>query len=127
MARPTATTKRGDRILVSFDHAGRGLQCRGDRLLGFAICGEDRTFVVAEAEIVGLDRVSVRSDRVSRPTAVRFGWADYPAVNLWNSDGLPASPFRTDSFPGLTQPKLSHLDRRQMGGLCKNSGLRKVV
>jgi sialate O-acetylesterase len=37
--------------------------------------------------------------------AVRYGWANYPVVNLWNNDGLPASPFRTDDFPGLTQPK----------------------
>jgi sialate O-acetylesterase len=96
---------QGDRIVVSFDHAGRGLECRGDRLRGFAICGPDRTFVAAEVQIVGHDRVAVHSPRVSRPVAVRFGWADYPVVNLWNRDGLPASPFRTDDFPGLTRPK----------------------
>jgi sialate O-acetylesterase len=43
--------------------------------------------------------VAVRSDDVPHPAAVRFGWADYPVVNLWNSAGLPASPFRTDDFP----------------------------
>ncbi|MFA6547287.1 MAG: sialate O-acetylesterase [Limisphaerales bacterium] len=89
---------RGDRIVVSFTDVGRGLICSGDRLEGFAICGADRKFVNAEAEIVG-DHVEVHSTQIPQPTAVRFGWADFPVVNLWNKDGLPASPFRTDPSP----------------------------
>ena len=86
---------RGDRIAVSFTDVGGGLVCRGDKLEGFAICGADRKFVNADAEIVG-DRVEVHSPQIAQPAAVRFGWADFPVVNLWNKDGLPASPFRTD-------------------------------
>ncbi|MGA4577892.1 sialate O-acetylesterase [Limisphaera sp. VF-2] len=91
----------GDRAIVSFDFVGRGLEARGGPLKGFAICGEDRKFVWAEARIVG-DTVEVRSPQVPRPVAVRYGWADCPVVNLWNRDGLPASPFRTDDFPMVT-------------------------
>ena len=47
----------------------------------------------------------VWSDAVSAPVAVRYGWANCPVVNLWNKDGLPASPFRTDDFPMVTGPK----------------------
>jgi sialate O-acetylesterase len=73
-------------------------------LTGFSICGEDRKFVWAKAEIEG-NKVVVSSPEVEKPVAVRYGWADYPVVNLWNKDGLPASPFRTDDFPMITQPK----------------------
>jgi sialate O-acetylesterase len=89
---------RGDRISISFADVGRGLVCRGEQLEGFAISGSDGKFVNAEARIVG-DCVEVFSPQVKQPTAVRFGWADGPVVNLWNQDGLPASPFRTDSPP----------------------------
>jgi len=47
--------------------------------------------------------VVVSSPEVERPEAVRFGWADYPVVNLYNEAGLPASPFRTDKFKGVTE------------------------
>jgi sialate O-acetylesterase len=67
-------------------------------LQGFAIAGDDRRFVTAQAEIRG-DTVIVQSPMVSRPVAVRYGWADYPTGNLFNVEGLPASPFRTDDWP----------------------------
>ena len=70
-------------------------------LEGFAICGDDRQWVWANARIDG-DTVVVRSDQVARPVAVRYAWADNPNTNLTNGSGLPASPFRTDDFPGLT-------------------------
>ena len=73
-------------------------------LTGFSIAGPDGKFVWADAEIKG-DKVVVSSVRVPRPVAVRYGWADYPVVNLWNKDGLPASPFRTDTFAMITKPK----------------------
>ena len=50
-------------------------------------------------------KIIVSNPEVSKPFAVRFGWADYPVVNLWNLAGLPAVPFRTDDFPMITQPK----------------------
>ncbi len=95
---------KGNQAILHFDHARKGLEARGGELKGFAICGEDRKFVWAKAEIVG-DIVVVSSPDVARPVAVRYGWADFPEVNLWNKDGLPASPFRTDSFPMITAPK----------------------
>lgn len=64
---------------------------------GFAICGEDKKWVWAQAEIDGTD-VKVWSPEVPHPVAVRYGWADNPVVNLYNKEGLPASPFRTDDF-----------------------------
>jgi sialate O-acetylesterase len=91
----------GGKAVLSFDHLGGGLVARGGKLTGFTICGEDRKFVNADAEIVG-DTVVVSSPDVTQPVAVRFGWADFPVVNLWNKAGLPASPFRTDEFPGVT-------------------------
>ena len=95
--------KEGKAIL-SFDHVGSGLEARDCELKGFAIAGADKKFVWAKAEIQG-DKVIVSSPDVSEPVAVRYGWADFPVVNLWNKDGLPASPFRTDDFPMTTLAK----------------------
>ena len=99
-----AQTVRDGKIIVHFDHVGKGLEARDGALKGFAICGEDAKFVWAKAEIVG-KTVEVSSPEVTKPTAVRYGWADCPVVNLWNKDGLPASPFRTDNFPLTTAGK----------------------
>ena len=92
------------KVVLQFDHVGQGLEARDGELKGFAICGDDKKFVWAKAEIVG-KTVVVSSPEVSRPVAVRYGWADCPVVNLWNKDGLPASPFRTDDFPLTTVAK----------------------
>jgi sialate O-acetylesterase len=94
----------GNKAVLSFKHVGSGLVAKGGPLQGFAVAGEDRKFVKAEAEIQE-DRVVVWSPQVANPVAVRFGWANYPVVNLWNKDGLPATPFRTDDFPLITAPK----------------------
>jgi sialate O-acetylesterase len=94
----------GSQVVLSFDHAGAGLESRGGDLQGFAIAGSDRKFVWAKAEIRG-NNVVVSSPEVTNPIAVRYGWSDFPVVNLWNKEGLPASPFRTDDFPMITQPK----------------------
>jgi sialate O-acetylesterase len=98
---------KGDKVILSFDHAGGGLEARDGALRGFAICGEDHRFVWANAEIEGksADRIIVSSSSVTKPVAVRYGWADCPVVNLWNKEGLPASPFRTDDFPLTTAAK----------------------
>jgi sialate O-acetylesterase len=78
--------------------------CKDATLVGFTIAGQDRKFHPAQAKIEG-DHVIVWSDAVAQPTAVRFGWADHPIVNLYNAAGLPATPFRTDTYPGVTAPK----------------------
>jgi sialate O-acetylesterase len=95
----------GDKAIISFDSVGRGLEARGGTLQGFAIAGADRKFVWANAEIKG-DTVVVSSTEVPAPVAVRYGWADFPVVNLFNKNGLPAAPFRTDNFPMTTGPRL---------------------
>ncbi|MBN2594485.1 MAG: hypothetical protein JXA81_13335, partial [Sedimentisphaerales bacterium] len=92
----------GNSIVLSFDHAGGGLVAKGgEELKGFAIAGKDKKFIWADARING-DTVIVSSDKVSAPAAVRYAWADNPICNLYNAKGLPASPFRTDDWPGVT-------------------------
>lgn len=120
----------GNRAILSFDSIGGGLETRelvptnerknkdgviaaawrvkegstGTPLIGFTVCGRDKVFEPAKAEIVG-STVVVTSDKVDAPLAVRYGWANHPICNLYNREGLPASPFRTDDFPGITRPK----------------------
>ena len=94
----------GGRIVLSFRNVGGGLLAKDGPLTGFTICGKDRMWTNAMAEIQG-DKVVVWSRNVSEPVAVRFGWFDFPVVNLWNKDGLPATPFRTDDFPLTTDPE----------------------
>jgi sialate O-acetylesterase len=86
------------KITITFDHVDGGLVARDGALKGFAICGPDKKFVWAVADIVGKNKIVVSSPSVPNPIAVRFGWADYPVVNLWNEAGFPAVPFRTDNF-----------------------------
>ena len=95
---------QGNKAVLSFTHLGGGLVAKDGALKGFAIAGADEKFVNAQAEIQG-DKIIVCSDAVAKPVAVRYGWANYPVVNLWNKAGLPASPFRTDDWPGVTWPK----------------------
>ncbi len=83
------------RAIIKFSHAEGGLEVRGDRAEGFAVAGPDGKFVWAEAVVDG-NRVTVGSPSVPVIKAVRYGWADNPAVNLYNKAGLPAVPFRTD-------------------------------
>jgi len=87
----------GDRIRVRFTHGGGGLEVRGKELKGFAIAASDKKFVWARAAIEG-ESVVVWSETVKAPRFVRYAWADNPECNLYNRDGLPASPFRTDDF-----------------------------
>jgi len=90
-----AMTVDGANAVVSFEHLGGGLTVTGEKLTGFAIAGEDKKFVWAEAKIVG-DTVVVFAPSVTKPTAVRYAWADNPECSLSNKAGLPAVPFRTD-------------------------------
>lgn len=88
-----------DRAVLTFSHTGSGLVARGGELKTFAIAGPDHHFVWAKARIEG-DQVVVWSDAVDHPVAVRYAWADNPeGANLYNTAGLPASPFRTDDWP----------------------------
>jgi sialate O-acetylesterase len=91
----------GSKAILSFDHVGGGMVSKGGPLVGFTIAGEDRKFFKADAEIQD-DKIVVSCSKVEKPVAVRFGWANYPVVNLWNKDGLPATPFRTYDFQMLT-------------------------
>jgi sialate O-acetylesterase len=84
-----------NRAILSFTHIGSGLVAQGGELKGFTIAGADGTFVPAKAAIDG-DSVVVSSPEVATPVAVRYGWANAPDVNLFNKEGLPATPFRTD-------------------------------
>ena len=104
-------TVEGSSIRLAFDHLGGGLiLSKGAALTGFAIAGEDHAFVWAEAHIEG-DTVVVSSPQVAMPVAVRYAWGDDPACNLANKAGLPAVPFRTDDWPGVTWPKSDHPSR----------------
>ena len=94
----------GNQVTLRFKHVGSGLVAKGGPLSGFTIAGEDKKFYPATANIAD-ETVVVSSDQVAKPVAVRYGWAAYPVVNLWNKEDLPASPFRTDSFPITTQDK----------------------
>lgn len=85
----------GNNVILSFTHVGKGLLAKNGELTGFMISGDGKKFVPAKATIQG-DKVSVYSDNISNPVAVRYGWNSNPRDNLFNVDGLPASPFRTD-------------------------------
>ncbi len=95
-------TVEGNKIVLRFKYVGAGLTTKADVPKGFTIAGEDGKFVPAHAKIRG-DTVVVTSAQVDKPVAVRFGWANFPEVDLWNKDGLPATPFRTDDFPMVTR------------------------
>ena len=91
----------GNQIKIHFKHIGGGLEAHGPSLRGFAIAGSDRVFHWADATIEG-DTILVSSPEVPAPVAVRYAWAGNPQCNLYNKAGLPASPFRTDDWPGKT-------------------------
>ncbi len=97
-------TIKGNEAILTFSHIDGGLltQNKYGYINGFQIAGPDSTFVWAHAKIVG-DKIVVTSDKVKAPLAVRYAWSDNPGVlNLYNRAGLPAIPFRTDQWKGLT-------------------------
>ena len=76
------------------------LNIPGGEVKGFTICGPDRVFHWADAVIEG-NSIVVSSPDVQFPVAVRYAWGDNPECNLYNQDGLPAIPFRTDDYPNI--------------------------
>ncbi|MEM9700827.1 MAG: sialate O-acetylesterase [Planctomycetota bacterium] len=105
-----AATIKGRTAVITFETDGDSLQNRRDAyqtepagVLGFTVAGADRTFSRATAEITGPNEVTVTApEEVKEIAAVRYGWADNPQVTLFNTRGLPAAPFRTDDWPGVT-------------------------
>jgi sialate O-acetylesterase len=91
----------GHSIHLSFDHIDGGLTAKGGELKGFAVAAEDRKFVWATAKIEG-KQIVVSAPEVAKPIAVRYAWDINPVCNLYNEAGLPAVPFRTDDWPGVT-------------------------
>ncbi|SDT98505.1 sialate O-acetylesterase [Verrucomicrobium sp. GAS474] len=120
-----AMAVEGDAVRLTFTHAEGGLSAKPlpaeyalksaepdkkvplvrnvpeSQLEGFAVCGEDHVWKWADAKIEG-EAVVVRSKEVAKPVAVRYAWAQDPVCNLYNGAGFPAVPFRTDTFPGVT-------------------------
>ncbi len=97
--------KSGNKIILTFTHAGGGLVAKNNNAIlgGFEIAGADKKFYPAKA-IIKNGRVQVTGDGLSAPVAVRFGWADVTDENnLYNKEGLPAVPFRTDNWKGITE------------------------
>ena len=101
-------TIEGNKIRLRFDHVGGGLTTRdGKAPSHFTIAGTDQKFHPAEAKIDG-DTIVVQSKEVGKPLAVRYAWRDDALPNLMNKSGLPASPFRTDKWKGVSEGK--HFD-----------------
>ncbi len=93
----------GNKIILTFDHIDGGWRPFDTRQpVGFAIAGEDKKFVWADAKILDDKRVEVSSAAVAKPVAVRYAWADNPVCNMYDAVGLPLTPFRTDDWAGLT-------------------------
>lgn len=84
--------RNGNKLMVTFDHVGSGLIARGEKLSSFEIAGNDKVFVKADARISG-DTIEVSSKRVPAPQSVRYAYAPFPIMDLFNKEGLPASPF----------------------------------
>ena len=95
----------GNKIILQFTNTGSGLLAKDKYgyLKGFSIAGSDQHFVWANATI-DRDKIIVFSNTVADPVAVRYAWANNPDdANLYNSEGIPASPFRTDTWKGITE------------------------
>ncbi len=86
----------GNSIRLYFKHTGSGLHAKAGELKGFAIAGEDKKFVWANAKIDG-NTIIVSAEGITNPTSVRYAWGNNPLATLYNREELPASPFRTDA------------------------------
>ena len=96
----------GNKVTLAFDQIGEGLKIKDKYgyLKGFAVAGEDHKFYWANGKLTGKNTIEVSSPGVTHPVSVRYGWANNPEdANLYNSEDLPASPFRTDTWKGITE------------------------
>ena len=96
----------GDKVILTFDETGEGLKIKDKYgyVKGFAIAGEDHKFYWATANLTGKNTIQVSVPEVTKPASVRYGWGNNPDdANLYNSADLPASPFRTDKWKGITE------------------------
>jgi sialate O-acetylesterase len=91
-------------LQLRFDHADGSLRVKGDTLGEFSVAGDDGKWYWADARIEGRS-VIVSSKSVPNPKFVRYAWQSNPAATLYNGAGLPASPFRTDAWPGITESR----------------------
>lgn len=101
----TSMQQQGSKIVISFSNTGKGLMVKDKYgyLRGFEIAGADQVFHYAKAMLDG-DRIVVFQEGVETPVAVRYNWADFADEgNLFNKDGFPAPPFRTDNWKGITE------------------------
>tara|TARA_B110000259_G_C14033617_1_gene407969 strand:- start:3475 stop:4833 length:1359 start_codon:yes stop_codon:yes gene_type:complete len=94
---------KGHKVIVNFDYAQNGITSYNKPIVGFEIAGSNKVFYKANAKVIrgyGLNRskLEVSSDSVKNPEAVRYGWKNYLEGNLYNSQGLPASSFRSDNW-----------------------------
>ena len=99
----------GDQIKLTFNQVGKGLKVHGDYgyLMGFEVSPDNEHFEFAKAEVIDEKIVMVWSDKVSQPVHVRYAWKNYPEeANLFNSEDLPASPFRTGDWKWITEGNL---------------------
>ena len=87
--------RKDNKLIVTFDYVGSGLVCNGEKLSSFEIAGKDDEFVKADAVIVG-DTIEVSSQGVAVPESVRYAYAPFPVMDLFNKEGLPASPFAAE-------------------------------
>ena len=93
----------GDKVIVNFDYAQNGITSYNKAIVGFEIAGEDKIFYPANAKVIrgygsNRSKLEVSSDSVKKPVAVRYGWKNYLKGNLYNTQGLPASSFRSDNW-----------------------------
>jgi sialate O-acetylesterase len=97
-----ALERRGAGLRVRFDHTDGGFMLHGDKLAEFSVAGADRKWHWADAKIDG-DTIVVASAEVPEPVAVRYAWQANPQATLFNGAALPAAPFRSDDWPGVTE------------------------
>ena len=92
-------TAEGNKVRLQFNHIDQGLYSFDVKEpIGFAIAGADKQFLWAQAKITSNGTIEVWNDAIPEPVAVRYGWADNPVINVYDRNGLPLTPFRTDNW-----------------------------
>ncbi|HIV02467.1 MAG TPA: hypothetical protein IAC74_02740, partial [Candidatus Aphodoplasma excrementigallinarum] len=98
----------GNKIVVTLKDCTGLISSDGEALREFEICGADGVFAEAKAEITGTNEITISSDLVSEPAYVRYAFRNCPDVNLFGTNGLPVTPFRTDDYYGYYLPRAYH-------------------